>query len=218
MPSQGMTYSGSWSRLTISNFVINLLSRKKCFWLVIRQHHNVLFLLRYYKKLQQFRRSTEISIASDMRKVGNVVISRAGPGWVGAVLYSFSVECVALSSNNPPVKYLNKRCHPLLGNGTLNTLWCNGIATHNKHAKIEELLKAVFPVRSEYLHSNPASRRRRQKGGTTGQSCSWGYKYGDLALHVGESRIWHSKIWSWVPRSWDPGMIALATASSNCKR
>jgi hypothetical protein len=42
----------------------------------------------------------------------------------------------------------------------------------------------------EYLHRNPASRKRQRKwnpapGGITGPHCSWGYKYGNLALQVG---------------------------------
>jgi hypothetical protein len=42
----------------------------------------------------------------------------------------------------------------------------------------------------EYLHRCPASRKRQQKGnpvpgGITGPPCSWGYKYGNLALQVG---------------------------------
>jgi hypothetical protein len=49
----------------------------------------------------------------------------------------------------------------------------------------------------EYLHRDPASRRRRRKG---------------------KSRIWDSKIWSRVQRDLDPIMTALARASSNCKR
>jgi hypothetical protein len=49
----------------------------------------------------------------------------------------------------------------------------------------------------EYIHRNPASRRRRRKG---------------------KSRIWDSKIWSRVPRDSDPKMTALARARSNCKR
>jgi hypothetical protein len=49
----------------------------------------------------------------------------------------------------------------------------------------------------EYLHRNPASRRR---------------------LRHGKSRIWDSKIWSRVPRDSDPRMTVLASASSNCKR
>jgi hypothetical protein len=49
----------------------------------------------------------------------------------------------------------------------------------------------------EYLHHNPASRRRRRKGKT---------------------RIWYSKLWSRVRPDSDPRMIALARARSNFKR
>jgi hypothetical protein len=49
----------------------------------------------------------------------------------------------------------------------------------------------------EYLHCDPASRRRRRKG---------------------KSQYWDSKIWSEVPRDSDPRMTALARASSTCKR
>jgi hypothetical protein len=45
-----------------------------------------------------------------------------------------------------------------------------------------------------------------------------GYKYGDLALQVGETRVCDSKIWSWDPQDSGPKMIALVKASSNCKR
>jgi hypothetical protein len=49
----------------------------------------------------------------------------------------------------------------------------------------------------EYLHRDPASRRRRRKE---------------------KSRTWDSKMWSWVRQDWDMRMAALAMASSNCKR
>jgi hypothetical protein len=49
----------------------------------------------------------------------------------------------------------------------------------------------------EYLHRDPASRRRRRKG---------------------KSRIWDNKIWPRVLWDSDPRMTALAKASSNCKR
>jgi hypothetical protein len=49
----------------------------------------------------------------------------------------------------------------------------------------------------EYLHRDPASRRRRRKG---------------------KCRIWDSKIWPRVLRDSDLKMTALARASSNCKR
>jgi hypothetical protein len=49
----------------------------------------------------------------------------------------------------------------------------------------------------EYLHRDPASRRRRRKG---------------------KSQIWDSKIWSRVPRDSDPRKTALARASSIYKK
>jgi hypothetical protein len=49
----------------------------------------------------------------------------------------------------------------------------------------------------EYLHRNPASRKRRRKG---------------------KSWIWDRKIWLRVPRESDPKMTALARTRSNCKR
>jgi hypothetical protein len=49
----------------------------------------------------------------------------------------------------------------------------------------------------EYLHRDPASRRRRRNG---------------------KSQMWDSKIWSRVPRASDPRMTALARTSSSCKR
>jgi hypothetical protein len=61
----------------------------------------------------------------------------------------------------------------------------------------------------EYLHLSPASRRRLRKGnpvlgGITGPPCSWGYKYGYVALQVG--RVSNLR------------MNALARTRSNCKR
>jgi hypothetical protein len=49
----------------------------------------------------------------------------------------------------------------------------------------------------EYLHRDPASRRRRRKG---------------------KSQIWESKIWSRVTRTSDPRKTTLSTASSIYKR
>jgi hypothetical protein len=49
----------------------------------------------------------------------------------------------------------------------------------------------------EYLHLDPASRRRRRKG---------------------KSHIWDSKIWSRFPKDSNPRRIVLARASSICKR
>jgi hypothetical protein len=56
---------------------------------------------------------------------------------------------------------------------------------------------------------------------------AWGYNWATLFLgdintgtwpsRLAESRIWASKICSWLPRDWDPRMTALARASRNCK-
>jgi hypothetical protein len=75
----------------------------------------------------------------------------------------------------------------------------------------------------EYLHCRPASCRRQQKGNPmpgdiTGPPCSWGdINTGTWPSRLGESQIWDSKMWSWVP--WDSNlrMTVLARASSNCK-
>jgi hypothetical protein len=48
--------------------------------------------------------------------------------------------------------------------------------------------------------------------------CSWGYKYGAWPSRFGESRIWDSKMWSWVLRDSDLRMTALPRTSSNCRR
>jgi hypothetical protein len=76
----------------------------------------------------------------------------------------------------------------------------------------------------EYLHRSPASRRRQRKE----KPSAWGYNWASLFLwdintgtwpfRLGKSRIWDSKIWSWV--TWDSGLriTALARTSSNCKR
>jgi hypothetical protein len=57
----------------------------------------------------------------------------------------------------------------------------------------------VFPVRYELGHPLPG-----------------GYKYGDLALQVGWSLRWDSKIWPLVLRNFDPKVTALARTRSNC--
>jgi hypothetical protein len=76
----------------------------------------------------------------------------------------------------------------------------------------------------EYLHRSPAIRRRRQKV----EPGAWGHIWVNLFLgdintgtwpsRLGESRIWDSKMWSWVPRDSGPRMTAVARASSNCKQ
>jgi hypothetical protein len=57
---------------------------------------------------------------------------------------------------------------------------------------------------------------------------AWGYNWATLFLgdidtatwpsRLGESRIWDTKIWLWVPRDSDLRITALARASSNFKR
>jgi hypothetical protein len=64
-------------------------------------------------------------------------------------------------------------------------------------------------------------------GGEKREPSTWGYNWAPLYwgdINTGswlsrlvESRIWGSKIWSWVPWDLDSRMTALARASSNCK-
>jgi hypothetical protein len=76
----------------------------------------------------------------------------------------------------------------------------------------------------EYLHRNPASRRRRRKRNPvpaviTGSQCYWGIQMrGPSPPGWGESRIWDSKMWLWISRDSDPRMTALMRTSSNCKQ
>jgi hypothetical protein len=114
---------------------------------------------------------------------------------------------------------------PLLGNARNNRttmLWDPFLSYgFGKHASttIGLLLETVFSIRSvqssckednwrnpvvypcgggvEYLHRDPASRRRRWKG---------------------KSQIWDSKIWSQVPRDLDPRKIAFARTTNTYKR
>jgi hypothetical protein len=67
------------------------------------------------------------------------------------------------------------------------------------HRPIDRELQVSHPCGGgvEYIHRDPETRRRRPKG---------------------KSRIRDSKIWPRVLRDWDPKMIALERASSNCKR
>jgi hypothetical protein len=84
--------------------------------------------------------------------------------------FSFSKQNVVYISYFPWAPYMSLRSHPLV-----RSLCGGGV---------------------EYLHRDPASRRRRWKG---------------------KSRIWDSKIWPRVLRDSDPKITALARASSNCK-
>jgi hypothetical protein len=66
----------------------------------------------------------------------------------------------------------------------------------------------------EYLHHSPASRRRRWKGNPVPGDINMG----TWPFRLGETRIWDSKIWSWVLRNSAPRMTALGRVSSICKR
>jgi hypothetical protein len=66
------------------------------------------------------------------------------------------------------------------------------------------------------------------KEATKREPKAWGYNRttlfpgdvntGTWPSTLGESRIWGSKMWSWIQRDSDPRMTALARTSSNCKR
>jgi hypothetical protein len=130
----------------------------------------------------------------------------------------FNEPCLELDESGPPSNnsYVLRRIWPfarqrlgkhclktglateaeihLLGNGSLVS------ATKDNRPK-HELFGVVAAIRSspcgggiEYLHRDPASRRRRRKG---------------------KSQIWDSKIWSRVPRDSDPRKTALARASKD---
>jgi hypothetical protein len=65
-------------------------------------------------------------------------------------------------------------------------------------------------------------------GGDEKEPSAWRYNRATLSLgdintgtlpsRLGESRIWDSKMWSWVPRDSDLRMTALVKTSSNSKR
>jgi hypothetical protein len=76
--------------------------------------------------------------------------------------------------------------------------------------------------------SNTSIVALRVVGGDEKEPSTWGYNWVTLFLEdinkgtwpfrLGESRIWDSKIWSWVPRDSNPRMTALARTSNNWKR
>jgi hypothetical protein len=87
----------------------------------------------------------------------------------------------------------------IIGSGAFYVVCSEAVSRHRHNSVLLESIPCGGVV--EYFHRSPASRRRRRKwnpvpGGITGPPCSWGCKYGDIALQVGESRIWDSKIWS----------------------
>jgi hypothetical protein len=76
--------------------------------------------------------------------------------------------------------------------------------------------------------SNTSTVVLRVVGGDEKEPGAWGYNWAILFLgdtntgtgrsRLGESRIWHNKIWSWFALDSDPRMTALTRPSSNCKR
>jgi hypothetical protein len=81
-------------------------------------------------------------------------------------------------------------------------------AAKNRRERIEVLLETgcFWVVQAEELW-----------GRQLGHPVPRGYKYGDLGSGLEESRIWDSKMWSWVQRDSDLRMNALARPSSNFK-
>jgi hypothetical protein len=90
----------------------------------------------------------------------------------------------------------------------------------NQHATMEE---AVFSLGATPGLNNKDLRQHR-----TGNPVPWGYNGATLFLgdinsgtwssRLGESQIWESKMWSWVPWDSDLRMTALEKSSSNWKR
>jgi hypothetical protein len=82
-------------------------------------------------------------------------------------------------------------------------------AAVNQHATIKE---AVFSV---------GAAPRLYNGGLTQNRVTLflgDINTGTWPSRLGGSRIWESKMWSWVPRDSDLRMTALARTNSNCKR
>jgi hypothetical protein len=113
-----------------------------------------------------------------------------------------------------------RRGNPLLGSGSVSTFpWKQKKTQKNKRSRkgkawlfifgsprsYKELVQFIrwrgrtFPCGGgiEYLHRDPASRRRRRKG---------------------KSQIWDSNIWSRVPRDSDQRMIALCKGQQHIKK
>jgi hypothetical protein len=89
---------------------------------------------------------------------------------------------------------------PLLGRGSPKTSvaiqWFSSsheIATRDTITTMEKWIEAVFflaVLHRRQRKGNPVS------GGITGPPYSWGYKYRDLALQFGGSRILDRRMWS----------------------
>jgi hypothetical protein len=100
-----------------------------------------------------------------------------------------------------------RRNRPLFGNGSINKFPRQ--RTHE--ATTKELQEALFSMRSMprlYSESRPGKL----------VEISWGINTGTWPSRLRESRIWDSKMWSWIPKDSDPRMTALARTSSHCKR
>jgi hypothetical protein len=78
---------------------------------------------------------------------------------------------------------------------------------------------------TEWHRSNTSTVALRVVGS---EPSAWGHNRATMFLRdintgtwpsrLGESRIWDSKIWSWIPRDSDLRMTALARTVSNCER
>jgi hypothetical protein len=83
------------------------------------------------------------------------------------------------------------------------------------------------PIYGLEVGSNTSTVALRVMGGEKRGTQCWGYNWTTLFLwdintatwpsRLGESRIWDSKIWSWVPQESDLRMTALARTNCNCK-
>jgi hypothetical protein len=77
----------------------------------------------------------------------------------------------------------------------------------------------LYPrIKSPWCPLDRSGRRRLKGTQCLGHPVSGGYNTGTWPSRLVESRVWDSKMWSWVPRDSDLGMTAMAKASSNCKR
>jgi hypothetical protein len=126
-------------------------------------------------------------------------------------------------------------CMPLslLGNNSVKTYprqrIIAGVVLYSILVISKERKQLVLPCYPRVkAGSNTSTTAQRVVGGHEKEPSAWRYNWPTLFLRdintrtwpsrLGESRIWDSKIWSWVPRYSDLRMTALARTSSNCKR
>jgi hypothetical protein len=146
--------------------------------------------------------SSTISISQNLRNclwnnVHGKVLWRVGP-----LLGNDSVNKPAIHERNTRTgvargAFYVVRKYPLVrATDVFSVLWSDPRLYKEKPTIIDS---SSYPCGGgvEYLHRDPASRRRRQKG---------------------KSQIWDSKIWSQVPGDSDPRKTALTSASSTYKR